>query len=341
MQASGKILGFGKAVPETVVTNHDLEEILDTSDEWISKRTGIKERHVINEELGEGATMLATKAARSCFEQIKRLHPQLEFDPTEHIDLIICSTATSDALFPSTACMVQGELGIKDAGAFDIMAACSGFVYALNIADNFIKSGQYRNILIVSVDIMSRYVDWGDRRTAILFGDGAGAAVLSASHDEKGLSGFYLRSEADIKGSLKLKNTYSKYPVKACDIDIKPEMVEMDGQAVYQFAVKALPDALEQACKRAEMETSEIDWVVPHQANYRIIESAAKRVGISPDRFIMNIHKYGNTSSASIPIAFYDAIEEGKIVYDEHKTQNIALAGFGAGLTWGGCILKF
>ncbi len=340
MSMGSKILAFGKAVPEKVVTNDDLAKIMDTSDEWITKRTGIKERRVVDESKGEGATSLAADAARAAFKQAKKINPEDEIDVND-IDLLICSTATSDHLFPSTACMVQEELGIESCAAFDISAACSGFVYAMNIADSFIKSGQYKNVLIVSVDIMSRYVDWGDRSTAVLFGDGAGAVLLKAVPSEyASFKSFYLNAKADKDRSLFLKNTYSSYPVKADEIDIKPDMVCMNGKAVYQFAVHALPDAIEKACEAAFVDPSTIDWVVPHQANYRILEGAAKRFGLSMDKFICNIDLYGNTSSASIPIAFYEAIEDGRIVKNGKK-QKIVMAGFGAGLTWGATVIEF
>ena len=286
---------------------------------------------------GENATSLAADAARSALEQSKKLNPDSDIS-FEDIDLVICSTATSDNLFPSTACMVLKELGIEQAAAFDLSAACSGFVYALNVANGFIKTGQYKNILIVSVDLMSRYVDWADRRTAIIFGDGAGAALVTAS-DKDMLEAFHLGARPDVDGSLCLKNTYSAYPIKADDITEKPEMVHMDGQAVYQFAVKALPEAIEKACEVSKLDPATLAWVVPHQANMRIISSAAKRLGVNLDKFICNIDRYGNTSSASIPIAFYEAIEEGRI--RPSGEQKIAIAGFGAGLTWGAAILNF
>ena len=340
MNIGSKILAFGKALPTKVVTNFDLESLMDTSDEWITQRTGIKERRVVDESKGENATSLAAAAAESCFKQAEKLNPGLNFNRND-IDLIICSTATSDNLFPSTACMVQNLLGIDSCAAFDISAACTGFIYALNIADNFIKSGQYKNVLVLSVDLMSRYVDWADRRTAVIFGDGAGAVLLTAvSESEASFKSFYLNAKADKDLVLCLKNTRSQYPVKAVDIDTKPEMVEMNGQAVYHFAVKALPESIEQACIRAKVDPSTIDWVVPHQANYRILESAAKRFNLAMDKFICNIEKYGNTSSASIPIAFYEAIEEGKIVKNGKK-QLIAMAGFGAGMTWGATLIEF
>ena len=338
MSTGAKILGFGKALPSKVVTNKDLEELFDTTDEWITQRTGIKERRVLDTEKGENATNLAAKAAKSALEQSQKLNPDKSIS-FEDIDLVICSTATSDNLFPSTACMVLKELGIE-AAAFDLSAACSGFVYALNVANGFIKTGQYQNILIVSVDLMSRYVDWGDRRTAIIFGDGAGAAIVSADNKDM-LASFHLGAKADADGALCLKNTYSAYPIKASEIQEKPEMVHMDGQAVYQFAVKALPKSIEEACKTISLDPSTLSWVVPHQANMRIISSAAKRLGVSLEKFICNIDRYGNTSSASIPIAFHEAIEDGRIKPSSNGSQKIAIAGFGAGLTWGAAVLDF
>jgi 3-oxoacyl-[acyl-carrier-protein] synthase-3 len=340
MNIGSKILAFGKALPKKVVTNFDLESLMDTSDDWITQRTGIKERRVADESIGENSTTLAAAAAKSCFEQAKKLNPEFDIKPSD-IDLIICSTATSDNLFPSTACMVQPLLGIESCAGFDISAACTGFIYALNIADTFIKSGQYKNVLVLSVDLMSRYVDWSDRRTAVIFGDGAGAVLLTAVPEaDASFKGFYLNAKADKDQALYLKNTRSHYPVKAEDIDTKPEMVSMNGQAVYQFAVKALPESIEQACAKANINPSSIDWVVPHQANYRILESAAKRFNLPMEKFICNIEKYGNTSSASIPIAFHEAIEEGRIVKNGKK-QTIAMAGFGAGMTWGAAVIEF
>jgi 3-oxoacyl-[acyl-carrier-protein] synthase III len=331
MSFGARILSFGRAVPETVVTNYDLEKLFDTSDEWIFKRTGIKERRVIDPSKTESATSLASLAAKRAIKNAKIT--------IEDIDLIICATATGDHLFPSTACSVQKELGMTRGAAFDISAACTGYIYALNTAYNFIYAGQAKKVLVLGVDLMSKFIDWGDRRTAVIFGDGAGATILEACEPkEDNFKSFYIRSEPDLKDCLSLPSVASHYPLKAEEIQPKPFMVNMDGQTVYQFAVVAMPDAIEEACKRAKILPEELDLVVPHQANIRIIESASKRLKIALEKFICNIDRYGNTSAASIPIAYDEAFEEGKIPQGKKK---IAFVGFGAGLTWGACILEF
>lgn len=335
-QFGAKIVGWGRGLPERVVTNFDLEKLFDTSDEWITQRTGIKERRIADAAAGDTAISLSVKAALSAMgsSDVKI--------QAEDIDLIICATATGDYLFPSTACMVQDKLGASNAVAFDISAACTGFIFALNNAYNFIKTGQFQNVLVIGVDLMSRFCDWSDRGTAIIFGDGAGAALITAtSFEEDQFKPFYIKSRGDSECSLFVKNIGNEYPVAAADMKVKPEMVYMDGQTVYQFAVKAVPEALQEACDLAGIEPSELDYVVPHQANLRIIASAAKRLKIPLERFICNIDKYGNTSAASIPIAFDEALELGKIVRPKDRKLKIAMVGFGAGLTWGATIIEF
>lgn len=330
-----KFLGFGRGLPERIVDNFELEKIFDTSDEWISQRTGIKERRIVDPDKGESATSLGLKAAKSALaDHIK----------AEEIDLIICATATGDNLFPSTACMIQNELGAVNAAAFDISAACTGYIYALNTAYNFIQSGQSKNILIVAVDLMSKFVDWEDRRAAIIFGDGAGATLLQACPaEEDEIQSFFIKSSGDAKCSLTLKNASTKYPIPLSQNTEKPATVHMDGQAVYQFAVKALPESIEQACQRAGISPEELDLVVPHQANMRIIESASKRLKVPLDKFICNIDRYGNTSAASVPIAIDEAIEQGKLPKPGTSKEKlkIALCGFGAGLTWGAAVINY
>ena len=335
-QYGAKIIGWGRGLPERVVTNFDLEKLFDTSDEWITKRTGIKERRIADPAAGDTAVSLGAKAALSAVDGA-----DLKIKP-EEIDLIICATATGDYLFPSTACMIQDKIGASNAVAFDISAACTGFLFALNNAYNFIKSGQFKNVLVIGVDLMSRFCDWSDRGTAIIFGDGAGAALITATDfaDDQ-FKPFYIKSRGDSECSLYVKNVGNEYPVAAADIKAKPEMVYMDGQTVYQFAVKAVPEALQEACNLAGIEPSELDYVVPHQANLRIIASAAKRLKIPLEKFICNIDRYGNTSAASIPIAFDEALELGKIVRPKDRKLKIAMVGFGAGLTWGATIIEF
>jgi len=331
-----KILGFGRAVPRTVITNKDLEKLFDTSDEWITKRTGIKERRVIDPDKGETAVSLGVEAAQSAIANASKNGQEIT---AQDIDLVICATATGDYLFPATSCLIQEELKIENAAAFDIAAACTGFVYALNLAHNFVKCGQYKNIMVIAVDLMSRYIDWSDRSTACIFGDGAGAAIVSAAEQDH-FGHFYLRASGDAKCMLNVPNVGSNYPVAAKDITQKPIMVHMEGQAVYQFAVKAMPEALEVACRESGIKPEELDYVVPHQANQRIVEGASKRLNISLDKFICNIDRYGNTSAASIPIAFHEALEEGKIPAPGQGLK-IAMVGFGAGLTWGATVLEW
>jgi len=334
MDYGAKILSFARALPQTVVTNKDLEKLFDTTDDWIVQRTGINQRHVIDPAKGENATSLGAEAAAKAITKAG-LKP-------EDIDLIICATATGDYLFPATACLIQKKIGASKAAAFDLVAACTGYIYALNVAYNFIRCGQYKNVLVLGVDLMSRFIDWSDRRTAILFGDGAGATLLSAcAREEDAFKTFNLRADGDDACTLFVPNVGSHYPVAAADITGKPTMVYMDGQAVYQFAVRAVPETLAQACKDAGIEPHELDYVVPHQANTRIIESAAKRLKIPIEKFITNIDRYGNTSAASIPIAFDEALELGTIVKVPGRKLKIAMVGFGAGLTWGATIIEY
>ncbi len=333
-QFGAKILSFGRAVPETVVTNKDLEKLFETTEDWIIQRTGIRERRVVDPAKGENAVSLGSLAAERALAKagIK----------AEDLDLIICATATGDYLFPATSCLIQKKIGASNAAAFDMAAACTGYIYALNVAYNFIRCGQYRNVMVLAVDLMSRFIDWSDRRTAILFGDGAGATLLSAcAASEDAFKAFNLKADGDDACTLFVPNTGSHYPVAAADITAKPTMVYMDGQAVYQFAVRAVPDSLKTVCELAGVQPEELDYVVPHQANTRIIEGAAKRLKIPIERFITNIERYGNTSAASIPIAFDEALELGTIKRDADKKLKIAMVGFGAGLTWGSAIIDY
>ncbi len=340
MAIGAKIKSWGRAVPEKIVTNDDLTQLFDTSDEWISQRTGIKQRRVVSPDSGETAISLGTQAAQNCINNAKKY---VDFDiKPEEIDLIICATATGDYLFPSTACMIQAELGATNAVAFDISAACTGFIFALNTAYNYIHSGQFKNVLVIGVDLMSRFTDWADRRTAIIFGDGAGACLISAvDQSENGFYPFYIRSRGDTACSLYLKNQGTHFPVPASEIDAARELAYMDGKAVYEFAVKAVPEAMDQACQLSGLSPEDIDFLVPHQANIRIIKSAAKRFKFPEEKVIANIERYGNTSAASIPIAVDEAMELGKIIKDPDTELKLALVGFGAGLTWGSVIVRY
>lgn len=333
-----KIIGISKALPKKIVTNDDLSKLFDTNDEWITQRTGIKERRVLDPSTGESGLSLGTQAALGAIEFANKHGNKIE---ASEIDLIICATATGDYLFPASACMIQSNIGAENAVGFDISAACSGYVFALNTAYNYIRSGQYKNVLVVAIDIMSRFVDWSDRRTAIIFGDGTGATLISACpKEEDAFKSFYIASRGDTECSLTLDNQGLSYPQSKAESKQETATVYMDGQAVYQFAVKAVPEAIQKACEKAGIEANELDFLVPHQANQRIMDSASKRLGIDKSKVISNISKYGNTSAASIPIAFTEAIEEG-IINPPGGSQKIAMVGFGAGLTWGACVVEF
>lgn len=340
MQYGASIIGWGRALPKRVVSNFDLEKLFDTTDEWIVQRTGIKQRHIADPDQGETATSLGAEAALKAIANAEKYYKTKI--TVEEIDLIICATATGDNLFPATSCLIQDKIGATNAAAFDMSAACTGFIFALNTAYNYIQSGQFKNVLVIGVDLMSKFVDWSDRSSAIIFGDGAGACLLTRVEQEKNsIKPFYIKSRGDSQCSLFVPIISNKYPVAAKDIQEKPQMVYMDGRSVYEFAVKAVPEALEHACSLANIKPNDIDYFIPHQANIRIIEGAAKRFKIPMDKFICNLDRFGNTSAASIPIALDEALELGKIKLPTDGSKlKLALVGFGAGLTWGAVIIE-
>lgn len=323
-----KIIGVGSAVPPHVVTNADIELLVDTSDEWITTRTGIKQRHVVNED--ETASELAAEAARDAIG-FAGIHP-------DEIDLIIVATSTPDNLYPSTACMVQAHVNARNAAAFDLEAACTGIVYALATGRQFIATGTYKTVLVVGVDIHSRFLDWEDRNTCVLFGDGAGAFILQATEENEFLSS-YLRADGKGGHLLWIPNANALYPHKGAEPQRPPahRYLKMDGRAVYEFAITAVPDALKTSCERAGVQMQDLDYIVPHQANQRIIKAAAIRLGLSLDKFITNIADFGNTSAASIPLAFTEAVKRGLL----KAPATLALVGFGGGLTWGSAVLRW
>ena len=320
-----KFLSFAGALPSKVVTNSDLEKLFDTSDEWIYTRTGIKQRYVISEN--ESSLSLSVDAAKQALSKAK-------IDP-ECIDLIIVCTATPDKLYPSVSCMLQGAIGAVNAACFDLSAACSGFIFGMVTASQFIYTGQYKNILLIGVDIHSRFIDWSERSVAVLFGDGAGAVVMSsclAKDDE--LKGFILRSESDSKLDLTLDNDNIYFT--NFKEHIKPDFVRMNGKAIYQFALRVVPEIANQLLDKVNMSIDQIDYLVLHQANQRIIDAVAERLKIDKNKVISNIEKVGNTSSASIPLAIVDAVLSNKI----KMPGKMLLIGFGAGLTWGAAIIE-
>lgn len=320
------IAGIGYAVPEAIITNEDLTKILDTSDEWISTRTGIKERRVCSGE--ENAVTLGVKASYNALAKAK-MKP-------EEIDLIITAASVPTMAYPSTACLIQGEIGASKAAAFDVTAACAGMVYAMNVAKAFITSGTYENVLIVAADTNSKFVDWEDRATCVLFGDGAGAMVMKKSPD--GVNDII---EIDML-SFPEGVSYIKLPVsgKNCPLvepnEQKPLHVHMNGREVYKFVVSKMPDLIMNCIERASLTPEEIDYLIPHQANLRIIDAMAERLNYDNSKVIVNIDKYGNTSAASIPIALVEAVEEGKI----KLPSKAILTGFGAGMTCATAIVR-
>jgi 3-oxoacyl-[acyl-carrier-protein] synthase-3 len=315
------ITGWGMSVPESVLTNDDLSKMVDTNDEWIRERTGIRERRIASEE--ETTASLAVEASLKAL-QVANLHPT-------DVDLIICSTSTPEHIFPATACLVQDRIGAHKAGAFDLSAACSGFIYAINMAAQSIRSRAIQNALVIGSETLSRFVNWHDRSTCILFGDGAGAFVLQASEMPGGVLSAVMHSDGSGGDSLILQGGGSKHPATEATIQEGKHFIEMDGNEVFRFATRVMAQSTRETLEIAEMELDEINWIIPHQANMRIIAAAARGLKMPLDRFIVNLDRYGNTSTASIPIATVEAVQDGKL----KPGDKIVLVGFGAGLTWG------
>ena len=324
-----QIIGTGSYLPEKVVSNFDLAEIVDTSDEWISSRTGIKERRISE---GENTSDLATKAALNAIENSK-INP-------EDIDLIVLGTLTPDSFMPSTACIVQKNIGAVNATCFDISAACTGFIFAIDIATQFIKAGRCKVALIIGAETLSKVVNWKDRNTCVLFADGAGAAVLKAGNEESILA-VYSGSDGS-KGnhltcdSIPVKNPYVKEK-NIVAVDVNCSTIKMDGKEIFKFAVNIIIQSINELLKTAELELEDIKYIIPHQANTRIIDYTAKKLGISKSKFFVNLDKYGNTSAASIAIALDEMSRKGML----EKGDKILLVGFGGGLTYGGTIIQW
>ncbi|SFJ61113.1 beta-ketoacyl-ACP synthase III [Thermoflavimicrobium dichotomicum] len=321
------ILGTGAYLPEKVVTNKDLEKLVDTNDEWIVTRTGIRERRVAAPD--EATSDLAVKAAQRALE-----HAGIS---AEQIDLIIVATVTPDMFFPATACLVQDRLGASKAATFDLSAACTGFLYGVSTAAQFIATGVYKYALVIGVDCLSRILDWTDRSTCILFGDGAGAVVLGPVEEGYGFRSYELRGDGSGGDLLKVPAGGSRMPATEETVKQRLHSVVMEGREVFKFAVRVLSTATEEALKKAGLTKENIDFLIPHQANIRIIEAAVKRFGLDENKVIVNLDRYGNMSSASIPVALNEAVEQGRL----KKGDTIVLCGFGAGLTWGATVLKW
>ena len=319
---TARIIGTGSAVPEQIVTNEDLSQIVETSDEWISSRSGIKERRVAKEET---TTSLAILAGKRALENAGIA--------SEEIEVIIVATCTPDCFFPNTACQVQDAIGAKHAVAFDLSAACSGFLFALSTAQAYIKGGIYQKALIIGAETMSKMIDWSDRSTCVLFGDGAGAAVVSA--EETGVLELVQKSDGTGKGVLSCKARETRNLLNH-ESETK-EYLYMEGQPVFKFAVKTVPECVEEILEKAEVKKEEIRYYILHQANSRIIQSVAKRLKEPEEKFPMNLSLYGNTSAASIPILLDEMNRNGML----NRGDKLVLSGFGAGLTWGAVLLEW
>jgi 3-oxoacyl-[acyl-carrier-protein] synthase III len=315
------ITGWGMSVPEAVLTNDDISKMVETNDTWIRERTGIQERHIARED--QFPSTLAVEAS------IKAL-TIANLRPTD-LDLIICSTSSPEYIFPATACLIQDQLGATKAGAFDLLAACSGFIYALNMGAQAIRSGSIRNVLVIGSETLSRFVNWKDRNTCILFGDGAGAFILQASDQPGGVLSAVMHSDGSGGNLLTLEGGGSRYPANESTIHDGKHYIQMDGNEVFRFATRVMASATEEVLACAGLTKDQVRWIIPHQANIRIIKAAARGLNLPMERFIVNLEHYGNTSTASIPIAMVEAIEKGQI----QPGEKIVMVGFGAGLTWG------
>jgi len=315
-----RIIGTGSYLPEKVLTNRDLESTVDTSDDWIVTRTGIRQRHIAADD--QLASDLGFEAARRAIAAAGI--------SSEQLGLIIVATTTADMIFPSTACILQAKLGVHGAPAFDVQAVCSGFIYALSTADLFIRSGQCRYALVVGAEVYSRILDWSDRSTCVLFGDGAGAVVLAAG-DTPGVIASRLHADGSYSAILSV-------PGQVCHGGVRGKpFVTMEGNAVFKFAVKVLSEVVEEVLQAGNLDKSAIDWLIPHQANLRIIEATARRLGLPMERVVVTVERHANTSAASIPLALDEAVRDGRI----RPGQHVVLEAVGGGFAWGACLLSW
>ncbi len=318
-----RITGTGGYLPEKVLSNHDLEKMVDTSDEWITERTGIKKRHVVVE--GETTCDLAEKAALQAMEMAGK--------GPDDIDLVIVATTTPDRIFPSTACLLQQRLGIQGCAAFDVQAVCTGFVYAIGVADKFVRTGSAKCALVIGAETLSRIVDWTDRTTCVLFGDGAGAVVLEAS-EEAGILSTHLHADGAYESLLTVPYGVSNGLEQ---LEQGEAHITMKGNEVFKMAVNTLGRIVDETLEANQLEKSDIDWLIPHQANIRIIQATARKLKMNMDHVVVTVHEHGNTSAASVPLALNEAVRDGRI----KKGETLLMEAFGGGFTWGSALLKF
>ncbi|MBN8823175.1 MULTISPECIES: beta-ketoacyl-ACP synthase III [unclassified Spirosoma] len=320
------ITGVHGYVPDYVLTNAELERMVDTNDEWITSRTGIKERHILKGE-GMGSSHMGAKAVTGLLEKTNTR--------PEEVDLLICATTTPDYVFPCTANLICDMVGIRNVGSFDIQAACSGFVYALTVGSQFIETGKYKKVVIVGADKMSAIVDYTDRTTCVLFGDGAGAVLLEPNTEGNGILDSIIKSDGVGQNHLFQKAGGSRYPPSHETVEKRWHYVYQDGPSVFKFAVKNMADVSAEIMERNHLKGADVAWLVPHQANKRIIDATAHRMGIESDKVMMNIYRYGNTTAATIPLCLFDYESQLK------KGDNLVLAAFGGGFTWGAAYVKW
>jgi len=325
--AHARITGTGAAVPEKVLTNADLEKLVDTTDEWITTRTGIKERRVASD--GEFTSTFATAAAEKALA--------MAGVSADELDLIVVATVTPDFPFPSTACLVQKNLNAKNAAAFDISAACSGFLFAISIVDNFIKSGNVKKALVIGAETLTRVTDWQDRNSCVLFGDGAGAVILEATSEKAGVLSTHIHSDGTYWELLHQPACGSRNPAEQRVIDERLTFIKMQGNEVFKLAVRAMEEAANQALSANGLSVADLDLFISHQANRRIIDAIGKRLGLTPEQVYINLERYGNTSAASIPIALDEANRAGKL----KEGDLVLLDAFGGGLTWASALVRW
>lgn len=322
-----RIVGTGSYVPESIITNHDLEQIVETSDEWIMERTGIRERRIA--DASQAASDLACSAAQRA---LKNAHLK-----PKDIDLVIVATCTPDMPFPSTACILQDKLGIKHAAAFDINAACSGFVYGLHIANSLIRTEAHQRILLVGAEVLSKVTDWQDRTTCVLFGDGAGAVIMEGTKEKRGIMSTHIHSDGSLGDLIMLPGGGSRFSCSQESILKRLHFIKMKGNETFKVAVRTLAELAAGTLAEYRLDPSKLSLLIPHQANLRIIQATARRLKLPEEKVFVNIEKYGNTSAASIPIALDEAVDAGRVIDGEY----ILLEAFGGGLTWASALLKW
>lgn len=322
-----RITGTGSFAPKKIITNHDLEKLVDTSDAWITERTGIKERRIA--EKGQSTSDLAYEAGKRALKAAGI--------GADELDLILIATMTPDTILPSLGCVVQEKLGAKKAVAFDIYAACSGFIYGMAVAQAFIKSEAYKNILLIGAEVLSRFTDWEDRTTCVLFGDGAGAAVIQRHVGKRGILSTHLHSDGSLGGLLYVPGGGAQHPASHDTIRKRMHFIKMKGNETFKAAVRALEDVVQEALEHNKVKPEEIDYLVPHQANLRIIQAMAQRLNMPMEKVVLTLPKYGNTSAASIPMALDEAVRDGRI----KENHLLLFEAFGGGLTWASALVRW